>query len=338
MSEHYLVVGGNGYIGQHMCKYLTLKGHKVYIVDDHSTSPKVPMHSYGEFYPLDLGDQNKVRKCLKELPPMHAVYLFANRALVPEGEQDPFSYYNHNVIKTIHFFQLLQEFSIRHIIFSSTCAVYGNPVQTAINEDHPLNPISTYGMTKLLIENILRDLASKKIFKALFFRYFNAAGCSPDGELGENHDPETHLIPNLCKAAISGNLKSFQLFGTDYPTRDGTCIRDYIHVDDLAKVHYQGLRYLEEGCLDFDMFNLGSEQGHSVLEVLNRFQDIAEVKLDVKYLPRRAGDPPNLIANSQKAKEKLGFSCSYSLDDCIKHTLNWQQNNQIKHLRANEVL
>lgn len=316
-----LVTGGNGYIGGHMCRYLFEKGHEVHIVDNFSTSPRTPVHSYGEFHQIDIGDQQSMLTLLKTIRPS-AVFHFAARALVPEGELDPFLYYQENLVKTINLLENCIRGQVRKFIFSSTCATFGIPVTDRLDESHPQHPINTYGHTKKLMELVMRDLAQKNLLDVVVFRYFNAAGCSPDGLIGENHEPETHLIPNLCKSALSGGQIPFQIMGTDYPTRDGTCVRDYIHVDDLAEAHFKGLHFIQDKSGFFD-FNLGSENGTSVKEMVQIFKSVTGKQLQIVETPRRAGDPPQLIGDSKKAKELLGFNPQYKVEDCVAHTLNY---------------
>jgi len=320
----YVVTGGNGYIGSHMCKYLSSFGHQVIIIDNHSTSPRENVHDfYDEFQHLDIGDKDKVQTVLEKEKP-DALFHFAAKCLVPEGEEKPIYYYRENFSKTLNLMEACIDAGLKKFIFSSTCATFGVPTTDTLAEDHSQNPINTYGHSKKLMELAMRDLAAKGKLDVMVFRYFNAAGCSPDGDIGENHDPETHLIPNLCKAHLSGGEIPFSLFGTNYPTRDGTCIRDYIHVDDLARVHFAGAKFLEnnEG---FHDYNLGTESGSSVREVVSCFEKVTGSKLALEEKDPRPGDPPSLVANSAKAKRDLDFKCEYSLEDSIRHTLKYLQ-------------
>jgi UDP-glucose 4-epimerase len=316
-----MVTGGNGYIGSHMCKLLQQQGHKVLVVDNFSTSPKKPVHRYGEFADCDIADSDQIKKLIQGHK-VEAVFHFAARALVPEGEEKPLMYYHENVVKTLSLLDSCVQVGLKKFIFSSTCATFGLPKTESLAEDHPQHPINTYGNTKKLMELAMRDLAAKGLLDIVAFRYFNAAGCSPDSEIGENHDPETHLIPNLCRSYLSGGKETFKLFGTQMPTRDGTCIRDYIHVNDLAKAHYQGLQYLDQHS-GFHDFNLGTEQGSSVQEVIDAFEKVTNSKLNIEIKEPRAGDPPKLVSNSTKAKKELAFQCEYTVEDCIQHTLNY---------------
>lgn len=321
MSKNFLVTGGNGYIGSHMCKLLNQLGHNVFIIDNFSTSPKREMHSYGKFFNLDISAGEKVSEVLKENK-IDCIFHFAALALVGESQEKPLFYYKENFSKTIELLNSCMSAGVKKFIFSSTCATFGVPETETISENNKQNPINTYGLTKLLMEMSMRDLAAKGMMDFVVFRYFNAAGCSPDGEIGENHDPETHLIPNIVKSHLAGNEIKFQLNGNQYPTRDGSCIRDYIHVHDLAQAHYDGYLYLEKNN-GFHDFNLGSESGHSVKEVIAAFENITGSNLSVNIAPPRPGDPPQLVSNSAKAKEVLNFKPIYTLEDSIKHTLNY---------------
>lgn len=322
MTRKYLVVGGNGYVGSHMCKYLVEKGEEVHVFDNFSTSSKAHKHNYGTYHEVDLSDPKKVSILLSKVSP-DAVLHYAARALVPESEENPLLYYQENLVNTVNLLQGCIENNVKQFVFSSTCATFGVPKENqSIHEKLPQRPINTYGRTKLLMENVMQDLADKKLIDILVFRYFNAAGCDPKGSIGENHEPETHLIPNICKSFLSGGSQVLKIFGTDYPTPDGTCIRDYVHVDDLARTHYEGIEWLMSNPGYHD-FNLGSENGSSILEVIAAFEEVTGEKIQTEKSSRRPGDPPRLVADSAKAKEKLNFRLDYDLKDCISHTLNY---------------
>lgn len=316
----YVVTGGNGYIGSHMCKYLHGLRARVVIIDNHSTSPAHPVHDFGECHRLDIADHETVTALLRETKP-DAVFHFAAKTLVGESEARPFYYYAENFQKTLALLESCVRADARRLVFSSTCAIFGAPHMPTLDEAHPQHPMSTYGRTKQLMELAMRDLAGKGLLDVAVFRYFNAAGCTPDGTLGENHDPETHLIPNLCRAHVPGSAAPFVLHGDDYDTPDGTCIRDYIHVDDLVRVHARALPLLAQG--GFHDFNLGSETGHSVREVIAAFETVTGAPLPVTTAPRRPGDVPRLVANAAKAKTQLDFAPRHTLHDCIAHTLQW---------------
>ena len=319
---NFVVSGGNGYIGSHMCKYLHSLGHNIHIFDNHCTSPKHQVHSYGQFYNLDIGDKAAVAKALQKIGSVDAVFHFAARALVGESEEIPFFYYQENFVKTLHFCEVIIENQIKNFIFSSTCATFGIPDTATISESNPQNPINAYGASKKMVEVLLRDLGRKNLLNVSVLRYFNAAGCSPDAEIGENHDPETHLIPNLILAHLAGKQNSFKLFGNQYPTPDGSCVRDYIHVLDLAEAHYLAFEFVKKQ-KGFHDFNLGSGLGYSVLDVKKEFEAIIQKDLPMEVYPPRPGDPAYLVANSQKALANLNWKTKYTLADCISHSLKY---------------
>ncbi len=321
MKKSVIVTGGNGYIGSHMCKYLYNQGYDVHIIDNFSTSPNKEMHKYGVFHKKDIADSEYLHNLFSKISP-EAIFHFAARAVVPESEADPMLYYKENLSKTVMLLDAAIKSKVPKFIFSSTCATFGIPQTNQLNELHPQKPINTYGKTKLLMEEVMKDLAQKKIIDVIIFRYFNAAGCSPETEIGENHDPETHLIPNICLNYISNGKKAFHIFGNDFDTPDGTCIRDYIHVDDLARAHFLGMKFLDTNQGVYD-FNLGTENGYSVKEVVDTFEKVSKYKVDIINSKRREGDPPRLVGDSTKAKKLLGFSCSYNLEDVISHSLKY---------------
>jgi len=320
-KKTFLVTGGNGYIGSHLCKLLAGQGHAVHIMDNFSTSPERPVHAFGKFHSFDIADQEKITQLVQEIKP-DCLFHFAARALVEESESHPFLYYQENVYKTLQLLQSYLSGGGKKIIFSSTCATFGLPEYKTIDENHPQNPINSYGMTKKIMEMCMRDFARREDLDVVVLRYFNVAGCSPDGDLGENHHPETHLIPNLCRALVSSGKVPFNLFGDDYNTDDGSCVRDYIHVEDLVHAHYQAYDYLENKKGFFD-FNLGPGKGYSVKQVITAFEKVANKKLEIQIKKRRPGDPAYLVANNSKAKKELNFKTKYDLEAMIEHTLNW---------------
>ncbi|GAB4011266.1 MAG: UDP-glucose 4-epimerase GalE [Bdellovibrio sp.] len=327
-AKTYLVTGGNGYIGSHMCQYLHSLGHKVITIDNFKTSPATEVHQYATFYRCDISDSKKVGEIINKHNP-DSVFHFAALALVGESEEKPFLYFEENTIKSIQFFKTCIENGIKNIIFSSTCATYGVPQQLPITEKTTQNPINSYGMSKLLIEKYLSDLSRHGFVNTMVLRYFNVAGSDPEFNLGENHDPETHLIPNLCKAFLSGKLNSFKLYGTDYETKDGTCVRDYVHVCDLVEGHYLANNYLQHNP-GHHCFNLGSGVGYSNLDVIKTFEEVSGKKLIYEICPRREGDPPELWADVSQAREKLNFVNKFNLKDSITHTLNYLKNSKQK--------
>lgn len=317
-----LIVGGAGYIGSHVNKYLSQKGYKTVVIDNLVYGHK-EFVKWGKFYRGDIGNSKFLRKVFNENK-IDAVMHFSAYAYVGESVTEPSKYYINNLINTINLLEVMREFNVRKFIFSSTCAVYGNPVKIPIDEKHPKNPVNPYGRTKLMVENILEDYEKAYGFKYVSLRYFNAAGADPDSEIGEWHNPETHLIPIVLDVAL-GKRKYLTVFGDDYPTPDGTCIRDYIHVNDLAQAHWLALRYvIEKNKSDF--FNLGNGKGFSVNEIIKITEKITGRKVKYKIGKRREGDPPILVANSVKAKKILGWKPEYAdINTIIETAYNWHK-------------
>ena len=250
---------------------------------------------------------------------------FAAKSLVGESVNMPDLYYRNNVVGTLNLVNEMLQNDLNNIVFSSTAAIFGNPITDKIAEDHPKNPVNPYGQSKLMIEHILQDICTVNDFNATCLRYFNAAGAHESGEIGEAHDPETHLLPNILKAALSRN-NSLRVFGDDYPTPDGTCVRDYVHVTDLAQAHLLGLKYIQKN-KGFSAFNLGNGNGFSVLEMIKSCEDATNLSIPYQIDSRRAGDPEVLIANSSKARELLGWNLQFSkLDTIISTSLKWHMN------------
>jgi len=317
-----LVTGGAGYIGSHCCKELSKKGFQPVTIDNLVYGHKNFVR-WGEFFQGDVGDPADLKKCLAQYK-IDAVMHFAAYAYVGESVEDPVKYYENNLRNTIQLLHAVLDHNIKYFVFSSTCATYGNPQKTPIDEGHPLNPINPYGKTKRMIEEILQDYRNAYGLKYISLRYFNAAGADPDAEVGEDHDPETHLIPLVLDAA-GGKRKSIKVFGTDYETADGTCIRDYIHVTDLARAHILALQRLLGGA-DSSVYNLGNGQGFSVLEVIEHARKITEKNIAVENSDRRPGDPPVLIASNEKAVKELGWKPQYAdIDDIIGTAWKWHQ-------------
>ena len=317
-----LVTGGAGYIGSHCCKELSKKGFQPVTIDNLVYGHK-DFVRWGEFFEGDVGDPAHLKKCLAQYK-IDAVMHFAAYAYVGESVEDPVKYYENNLCNTIQLLHAVLDNNIRYVVFSSTCATYGHPQKTPIDEDHPLNPINPYGKTKRMIEEILQDYHNAYGLKYISLRYFNAAGADPDTEVGEDHDPETHLIPLVLDAAI-GKRKGIKVFGTDYETPDGTCIRDYIHVTDLAQAHILALQQLMGGA-DSSVYNLGNGQGFSVLEVIERARKITGKNIVVENSDRRPGDPPVLIASNAKAVKELGWKPQYAdIDDIIGTAWEWHK-------------
>lgn len=321
------IVGGAGYIGSHVNKFLSKKGYKTLILDNLSKGHE-EFVKWGEFIKGDLKDKRLLDKIFKEYN-ITTVMHFAALTDVRESIKDPGSYYRNNVKNTLNLLDAMQKNNINRFIFSSTCAVYGDPIETPITEDHPCNPISPYGRSKLMIEKILEDYSNAYDFNYVSLRYFNAAGADPQTEIGEWHDPETHLIPIILDVAI-GKRENVQIFGTDYPTPDGTCIRDYIHVMDLADAHYKALKLLEED--KSEIFNLGNGDGFSVKEIIETCREVTGEEIPTIESDRRPGDPPILIGSSKKAKRILRWEPEFSdIKDIIETAWEWHQklNNEI---------
>lgn len=318
-----LVCGGAGYIGSHINKQLNREGYETVVFDNliygHREAVK-----WGTFVKGDLADEADIEAVFSAYK-IDAVFHFAAYAYVGESVKEPEKYYYNNVVNTLNLLKVMKRHGCSQIIFSSTCATYGEPKKLPITEDMPQNPINPYGMTKLTVERILKDYQKAYGMQFVVLRYFNAAGADPDGEIGESHDPETHIIPLVLDAA-SGKRKDIQVFGTDYDTPDGSCIRDYIHVTDLADVHIKALHYLEEGNPG-DCFNLGNTIGTSVLEVVESVKRVTGREFKVIRSERRQGDPAKLVGSSDKARKVLGWEPKYGdIDMIVAHAWKWHEN------------
>lgn len=317
-----LITGGAGYIGSHVNKGLSAKGYDTLVLDNLVTGRKEAV-KWDEFVLADLANKEQLRLVFAHNN-IQAVMHFAAFAYVGESVADPQKYYNNNVGNTLNLLQIMMEFGVRICVFSSTCATYGWPEKIPITENHPQNPINPYGRSKLMIENILSDYASAYGLRYASLRYFNAAGADPEGNIGEYHDPETHLIPLVLDAAL-GRSKYITIYGTDYETPDGTCIRDYIHVTDLSQAHNQALEYLLQGGKS-DVFNLGNGNGYSVREVIACARQVTQRDIPVLEGPRRPGDPAVLVGGSEKACVKLGWNQQYNdLAQIIDTAWIWHQ-------------
>lgn len=320
-----LVTGGAGYIGSHTVLALLQAGYEVIILDNlvYGHRDLVEKVLQVELVEGDTGDRPLLDN-LFSTRNIAAVMHFSAYAYVGESVTDPAKYYRNNVVGTLTLLEAMLAASVNKFVFSSTCATYGVPTIVPIPEDHPQNPINPYGATKLMVERILSDFHAAYDFKSVRFRYFNAAGADPHGRLGEDHNPETHLIPLVLMTAL-GKREFISIFGTDYPTPDGTCIRDYIHVSDLADAHVLGLQYLLDGG-DSEVFNLGNGNGFSVKEVISAAKQITGCNIPVKECDRRPGDPPSLIGSGEKARKILNWQPQYSsLEDIITHSWHWHQ-------------
>ncbi|MEH2194838.1 MAG: UDP-glucose 4-epimerase GalE [Nostoc sp.] len=320
-----LVTGGAGYIGSHTVLALKQAGYNVVILDNlvYGHRDLVEKVLQVELIVGDTGDRALLDHLFKTRD-ITAVMHFSAYAYVGESVTDPAKYYRNNVLGTFTLLEAMLTASVKKFVFSSTCATYGVPEFVPIPENHPQNPINPYGATKLMVERILADFDVAYGFQSVRFRYFNAAGANPNGLLGEDHNPETHLIPLVLMAAL-GKRKSISIFGTDYPTPDGTCIRDYIHVNDLADAHILGLEYLLKGG-NSEVFNLGNGSGFSVREVIAAAEQVTGTSIAVEERDRRPGDPPILIGTSEKARTILGWQPQYlSIEDIVAHAWQWHK-------------
>jgi len=314
-----LVVGGAGYIGSQTAKRLAQAGLKPVVFDNlvygHRWAVK-----WGPLVEGDLGDRAAIRRVLEENH-VTAVVHFAAFAYVGESVTNPRKYFRNNVAGTLNLLDAMLDADVSDIVFSSTCAVYGEPVRTPIDEEHPRNPVNPYGETKLAIERALHWYQRAYPLRFAALRYFNAAGADPDGEVGEDHDPETHLIPLAIEAARGG--RALDIYGTDYPTPDGTAIRDYIHVQDLADAHVAALDRLRDGATSLTV-NLGTGRGHSVREVIAAVEKVSGKKVPARETGRRAGDPPALVANPARAADVLGWKAQIpGIEAMVEHAWRW---------------
>ena len=318
--KNILIVGGAGYIGSHTNKLLNAAGYKTVVFDNLSTGHR-RLARWGEFFKGDLAKPADLARCFKKYK-ISAVMHFSAFAYVGESVTDPARYYRNNVANTLNLLDAMRAAGAAKFIFSSSCAVYGAPASLPMRENLPFDPVSPYGRTKKMVEDILADYSAAYGLKYIALRYFNAAGADPEGETGELHDPETHLIPLVLDAA-AGRRKDIKVFGGDYKTRDGTCVRDYIHVTDLAQAHLLALKRLEKGGASRG-YNLGNGKGFSVLDVVRTAEKVTGKKILVVMAPRRAGDPPALVASSALIKRELGWKPLYpGLEIIIKHAWEW---------------
>jgi len=309
-----LITGGAGYVGSHFLhEYLRRGNSGCVVLDNLSEGHQEALAQKGtEFVEGQIGDQALLDRLFKQHK-IDAVVHFAANAYVGESQEVPFKYLQNNVVQSINLFEAMDRNGVRKIVFSSTCASYGVPEYVPIDEKHPQRPVNVYGNTKLMVEKVLHSLAATRGWSFAALRYFNAAGAADDGTLGESHDPETHLIPLVLKVA-SGELPHVNIHGDDYETPDGTCIRDYIHVTDLARAHCQALDLLKEKPKGTsERINLGTEHGASVKEVISVCEAVTGKKITVVVGPRRSGDPARLVANAAQAEKVLGWKPQYDL-------------------------
>ena len=322
MDKKIIITGGAGYIGSHVNKALAARGYDTLILDNLIYGHR-EFVKWGEFVLADLADRETLR-LIFEKHHIHAVMHFAAFAYVGESIIEPRKYYLNNVTNTLNLLETMLEFEIKTMIFSSSCAAYGQPLEIPITESHPCSPINPYGRSKLMIENILEDYCRAYGLRYVSLRYFNAAGADPDLELGEWHEPETHLIPLVLDAA-AGLRQHIEIYGTNYETKDGTCVRDYIHVNDLANAHILALEYLMNGGRS-NIFNLGNGSGFSVNEVISCAREVTGKDIRETAADQRPGDPPMLISNWQKARSQLNWEPQYTeLHEIIQTAWAWHR-------------
>lgn len=314
--KRILIAGGAGYIGSHAAKALRLAGRDPIVFDDLSSGHEHAVR-WGPLVKGDVRDAEALRAAIREHKP-DAVMQFAARIEVGEGEQNPAHFYDNNVAGTLNLVRVMLEEGVKNLVFSSTCAIYGDPERLPLTEDLPKRPVSTYGRTKLMTEQMLEDISRAHGLNFAALRYFNAAGADPQGEAGEEHDPETHLIPNALKAAV-GLSGPMQVFGSDYPTTDGTCLRDFVHVTDLAEAHILAADRIAAGGRNLQL-NLGSGNACTVLEVLKAVERATGRAVPVTFAPRRPGDAVALYADTTKVKAELGWTPRLSDIDTIVST------------------
>ncbi len=326
-----LVIGGAGYIGSHAARALRRHGYQTVIYDNLSTGyPEL-----AEGFELVVGEVADTAKLASVMKQVDSVMYFAANSLVPESVKNPRKYFTNNVICGLNMLHTAMDNGVGKVIFSSTCSVYGAPEESPIKEDTLKQPCNPYGVTKLTLEHALDAYEQAYGLHYVALRYFNAAGADESGEIGELHRPETHLIP-ACLTAILGERKELEVFGDDYPTPDGTCIRDYIHVNDLAEAHVLALKHLEKGKNSAAM-NLATGRGSSVKEVIDAAEEVTGRKVPRRLVPRRAGDPPSLVADPARAEQVLGWKAQRSLNDMVKTAWNWMHTGRERLLKSVHV-
>lgn len=320
-EEKILVTGGAGYIGAHMVRFLLEQGLKPVVFDNLSTGFRNFVPDNVPFIRGDLRNADDVRDVFQKFP-VETVMHFAARSIVPESVRCPLEYYENNVAGCINLVKLGLQSSLKYFIFSSSASVYGEPKNIPITEKENTVPTNPYGRTKLIIENFLQDMSYQGKLGYVAFRYFNAGGAHSSGEIGEKHAVETHLIPNILKVVLGEDVE-LNIFGDDYPTPDGTCIRDYIHVHDLCEAHFRVIRYLQDG--GSGIFNLGNGNGYSVHEVVSITEKVTGKKIKVNMAPRRPGDPSKLVADYTRAREELAWEPRFKLEDIVRTAWNWEK-------------
>lgn len=319
-----LVVGGAGYIGSHMCKYLHRNNMQPVVLDNLSLGHRKAVQ-WGPLYEGNMDDPELLDTIFSKHA-IGAVMHFAALCYVGESMLLPLKYYNNNIASTLGLLDGMQKHGVNKLIFSSTCATYGEPEFLPITENHPQRPINPYGRSKLMMEQILDDLDAAHGLKSVCLRYFNAAGADPEGELGEDHKPESHLIPLVLQTAL-GQRPELTIYGNDYSTTDGTCVRDYIHIQDLAQAHFLSLQHLLENG-ESKKYNLGNGNGYSILDVIQTAENVTGKKLSYSYADRRPGDPAKLVGSAELAISELGWKPEFNtLDSILKTAWNWHTNN-----------
>ena len=320
-NHQILVTGGAGYIGSHVVKELIRRGYRAVVYDNLQTGHRQAVKN-APLIQGDLADKERLTRAFQSYS-IQAVMHFAADCLVNESMKEPLKFINNNIRNGLHLLEAMNQWGVKKFVFSSSCAVYGEPVKVPIPEDHPCLPTNVYGETKWVFEKFLQAYHDAQKLDFISLRYFNAAGADPDGELGEDHQNETHLIPLAFKALLGKNRLS--IYGTDYDTPDGTCIRDYIHVMDLAQAHFLALERLLQGG-ESATYNLGNGNGYSVREVIAMAEKVSAKKMPLIEAPRRAGDPAQLVASSEKIKKELGWTPKYpKLESIIQSAWNWHR-------------
>jgi len=324
-----LICGGAGYIGSHTLKYLRALNHHCLVVDNLSTGFEWAALG-APFYHVDILDKPALDKVFAANK-FDVVMHFCARSLVGESVEKPGLYYENNVSGTLTLLQSMLDHGVKNLVFSSTAAIFGEPQAEVIDEHYSKAPLNPYGKTKLMIEQVLQDYAVAYGLNSVALRYFNAAGADPDAELGEAHNPETHLIPNILKSLLVDADNTFKVFGNDYPTHDGTCIRDYIHVNDLAAAHVLAMEYLDNKP-GFHAFNLGNKTGYSIMELMQACEKVSGKKVKYELAERRPGDPAKLVADNSLAAKELGWQAQYtSIESIIETAWRWHQTGQAKY-------
>jgi UDP-glucose-4-epimerase GalE len=325
MKRSFLVVGGAGYVGSHCAKHLLQAGHDVSVFDNLSRGHRDAV-GRANFIQGDVLDGDALRGAFSA-GRFDAVLHFAAFCYVGESVEQPEAYYRNNFVGTLNLLDAMRDANVRRLVFSSTCATYGNPVELPMRESHPQDPVNPYGATKLMAERALRDYAGAWALDSVALRYFNAAGCDPEGELGERHDPETHLIPLVLaeakrvRAGGDPEATTLKVHGTDYPTKDGTCVRDYVHVTDLAAAHLAAAeRIVESPGTGFRAYNLGTGRGHSVLETIRACEQVVGTPIRYRSGARRPGDPPELVADARLARAELDWAPRFDTMESIVAT------------------